>query len=125
MTRPKPEEIEEQLKKQELDTDGSEGVGGSASVAGDGSTADVDEMMEQVIGNEPKDDDNGFNIASEVNKDEKDIFEKPIDDYEDEEEEGELEKAEKKENVTEDAASDDPYETLGEDDDTDEPQDEE
>lgn len=116
MVRPKADDLLEELKKQELDTDGSEGVGGSASVAGDGSTADTEEMVKEVYGNEP-DDPDGFDSAHEINKDELSIQREPGS-YEDEEE-GELDHVEKKEDVTEDAGSDDPYETYGEDDDLD------
>jgi hypothetical protein len=117
MVRPKQEEIDAQLAREELDTDGSGSVSGSAPVSGTDATASTEEMVKDAFGNEP-DDEEGFNSGLEVNKDEVEIR-----DGEDEEE-GELDSVEKKENVTEDAASDDPYEVLGEDDDLDAPSEE-
>lgn len=115
MVRPTQEEIDKQLAIQELDSDGSESVSGSNPVSGTDATADTKEMIKDAFGNEP-DDDEGFNSGIEANKDELEIRS-----GEDEEEdaEGELDSVEKKENVTEDAASDDPYEMLGEEDDLD------
>ena len=119
MVRPKAEELEEQLARQELDSDGSESASGSNPVSGDGSTADTEEMIKDAFGNEP-DDKEGFNSGLEVNKDERDI----LMGEDEEEEDGELDDVEKKENVSEDAAGDDPYETFGEDDDLDQEEEE-
>lgn len=119
MVRPKQEEIDAQLKREELDTDGSGSASGSAPTPGEDATADVDSMVAEVIGNDPEDQTEGFNIGDAVNKDEHDIQHGAIDDYEDDEDEteGDLDKVERKENVTEDPAGD-PYDSFGEDDDT-------
>ncbi len=118
MMRPKQEEIDAQLKRQELDSDGSESASGSNPVPGEDETADVDTMVAEVIGNNPEVQTEGFNIADAVNKDEHDIQHGEINDYEDEDEEdGDL-AIEPKQSTTEDPSGD-PYDSFGEDDDTD------
>lgn len=117
MVRPKPEDIEDQLKEDELDTDGSE-----YPVSGTDDAADSEEMVKVVFGNEPEEN-KPFISGEEVNKDEDAIRDKEIDDYKDDEDE-DLENppagGEKNEATTEDVADDNKYETYGEDDDLDE-----
>lgn len=120
MVRPKQEEIDAQLARQELDSDGSESASGSNPVPGTDATADVDLMVEEVIGNKPEEQTEGFNIGDAVNEDEHKIQHgDEINDYSDEEEEDsdDLE-SEPKHTSTEDPKGD-PYDTFGEDDDLD------
>jgi hypothetical protein len=119
MVRPKQEEIDAQLKRQELDSDGSESASGSNPVPGEDITADVDAMVEEVIGNKPEEEVDGFNIGDAVNEDEHKIQHgDEINDYEEDDEDSDDLKIERKENVTEDPKGD-PYDTFGEDDDLD------
>ncbi|GEM_PF-1616766 len=121
MVRPSASDLDDQLKKQELDSDGSEAASGSNPVSGEDSTADVDTMVADVIGNEPDEEEDGFNIGEEINKDEHDIRDKEINDYtEEQDEETETEVTARKDKQSEDAATNDPYDTYGEDDDLDE-----
>ena len=75
MARPKPEDLEEEFKKQDSEVYEPE-------LTGEDDTVDI---LEDVIGNEPEDD-KPFTIAEEVEKDELEHHEKPINDYSDEEE---------------------------------------
>ncbi len=119
MVRPKQEEIDAQLARQELDSDGSESASGSNPVPGTDATADVDAMVEEVIGNKPEDQTEGFNIGDAVNEDEHKIQHgDEINDYEADEEDSDDLDIERKEAVTEDPKGD-PYDTFGEDDDLD------
>lgn len=119
MVRPKQEEIDAQLKRQELDSDGSESASGSNPVPGEDDTADVDTMVAEVIGNNPEEQTDGFNIGEAVNKDEHDIQHGEINDYEEDEDDENADLGiERKENVSEDPKGD-PYDSYGEDDDTD------
>lgn len=70
MPKPKPEEIDEKVKKQNDEFYGEETVGGSNQ--GLETDDDTEEAVEKVIGNKPGGNEE-FEIAEEVDKDEKDI----------------------------------------------------
>lgn len=119
MVRPKADDLAEELKKDELNTDGSESSSGSATVPGE-STADTSEMIKEAYGNEPTDPD-GFISGLEANKDEDDI-QHGTKSYEELDEEGDEEeelKGQTLDEMSEDAETPNPYDTLGEEDDTD------
>ena len=120
MVRPKADDLAEELKKDELNTDGSESSSGSATVPGE-STADTSEMIKEAYGNEPTDPD-GFISGLEANKDEDDI-QHGTKSYEELDEEGDEEeelKGSALDEMSEDAETPNPYDKLGEEDDTDE-----
>ncbi len=70
MPKPKPGDIDEEIKKEEEETYGETTVGGSEQ--GLETDDDTEKVVGDVIGNEPKEDDK-FSIAEEIENDEKDI----------------------------------------------------
>lgn len=97
MPKPRPDEIEEQLQAQD------DAVYGTAYVDGDPDKySDTDQMLEDVIGNEPDEEEDGFSLAEEVDKDEKAILVGSPND--DDESESEMDKIERKEKFKEDAS---------------------
>ncbi|HEX6977438.1 MAG TPA: hypothetical protein VF185_03775 [Patescibacteria group bacterium] len=70
MPKLKPEEIDEKVKEQNDEVYGEETVGGSQQ--GLESDDDTEKAVADVTGNQPKENEE-FNIAEEIDKDEKDI----------------------------------------------------
>ncbi len=68
MPKPKPEEIDKEIKKQEEEL----GEPDEAELG-----VDVEEDLARVIGNEPSSDEEGFSIAEEVEQDSEDASYKP------------------------------------------------
>jgi hypothetical protein len=66
MARPTPDEVQKEIKQAEDDFYGDETYAGSNP---SGEVKNSDEMLEDVIGNKP-DEDEAFSIADEVNGDE-------------------------------------------------------
>lgn len=100
MPKPKPDEIDEELKKQD------DAVYGTSYTEGDPDKfADTKEMVEEVIGNEPDEERDGFLIAEEVEDDEEAIADGAgTPGYRPDEPESELDKIERKEKYKEDAS---------------------
>lgn len=125
MARIRPEEIEKEKLEQDMENYGDESYSGHAPTQSVISNVhDVDEMMEDVVG-EDFDEDAPLNIADEIDDDEEDLQDKPINNYqpEEEEEDDEVEdsllEVVREENVSEedpmDSVSDDDFETDEED----------
>lgn len=79
MGRVPPNKLDEEVKQQENEVYGTDYVD-----SGEGVYDDTEEMVKDVIGNEPEDDE-PFSIAQEVEDDEKELRSLNDDDEEDEE----------------------------------------
>ena len=105
MAKPKPDELAEELKKQEDEVYGTGYTDGDPEKFGD-----TEDMLEDVIGNSPvgdeeEEEEDGFSIADAVAKDEEAAIHNKPQDAEEKELETELEKAERKEKHKEDASN--------------------
>jgi len=76
MPKPKPEEIDKEIKRQEEEL----GEPDETELG-----IDVEEDLARVIGNEPSSDEEGFSIAEEVEQDSQDTVNTPLDPEEEEE----------------------------------------
>lgn len=78
-----PDELKKKLEEQEdfYGDDDESSISGSAPDPEKVTARDTEGNLEDVIGNEPDEDEDGFHLADEVMEDERDIQDKPINDY--------------------------------------------
>lgn len=105
MARQKPDDVIKELKNQDDENYGDETISGTSPVSGE--APDVDDMMDDVIG-EDHDEEEELDIAEEIEGDEEEIKSGEINDYQDDEDEASEEtvpqdnlvEIEKEENLT-------------------------
>lgn len=102
MPKPRPDEIEKELEEQDDQVYGTSYTDGEHDKFGD-----TEEMIKEVTGDDPDEEQDGFSIAEEVEKDEEAIeggADTPGYPLEDEDLESEMDKIERKEKYKEDAS---------------------
>lgn len=100
MAKPRPDEVDEELQKQDDEVYGTDYTDGGEKFH------DTEDMVKEVTGDDPDEEQDGFSIAEEVEKDEEaveDGADTPGYPLDDEEPESDLEKIEKKEKYKEDS----------------------
>jgi hypothetical protein len=82
MARQHPDDVQKEVDEIEDEVYGESTVSGSAPDPEKVLRDDTAGMVEDVVGNDPDGSgEKGFNLGEEVNKDEHDIQDKPVDDY--------------------------------------------